>query len=392
MRALGLTGWKNASRLQARRSSADESHVRTPRGLLATLGVTLSMVAAAACVLLFTSTLVAVNGWPGLSAAPDAGPVALAPVDRDLTAGGGDAGGDAGSPLVLGAPAAPSAPPAPVGLAPEPAPVAGPGGSGDAPSRIDSPSAPEGSTDVGTQGLPPTIPISRPPATAPSTPVIDTTPAVQAPATAPATVPAVMPPTDGAPGPSERRVTVNAPTAPAEDSWDDGGTWRPAPQQAPARRSFSPAPAPTMTEEHPVGEKPADKPVAEPDTSHGEQPPAKTPVRSFAPAPAPERVTLQAPSRPDGERTPPEHPRTDAGPKAQPEESAPQADPAPKPEPAPQADPQPEPKPEPQPKPDPEPQPSPPAAEQAPPAPEQAPAPEPAPAPPVEQIPATPPC
>ncbi len=95
--------------------------MRTPRGLLATLGATLSMVAAAACVLVFTSTLVAVNGWPGLSAPSQSGPVALAPIERTEKQTNGSSG-SAEPPLVLGAPAAPSAsaPPVQVGVGSHP--------------------------------------------------------------------------------------------------------------------------------------------------------------------------------------------------------------------------------------------------------------------------------
>src|SRR5215211_6073287 len=182
-----LSGWKTAFRLQDRRLSADEGHVRTPRGLLATLGVTLSMVAAAACVLFFTSTLVAVNGWPGLSAPPKSGPVALAPVERALSSGGGRSSPD--EPVVLGAPAAPSAPTAPVGLAPTPGQTPGGTGSGST-ERISSESR-QGTTQVQTQETPTTPQITPIPTTPSTGSEVSIVPAVQTPATAPAITPAV---------------------------------------------------------------------------------------------------------------------------------------------------------------------------------------------------------
>ena len=105
-----LSGWNTAFGLQEQRFSADEDNVRTPRGLLATLGATLSLVAAAACVLFFTSTLVAVKGWPGLSSPPNSGALALAPVERALTPGAGRSDTTVEAPLVLGAPASPAIP------------------------------------------------------------------------------------------------------------------------------------------------------------------------------------------------------------------------------------------------------------------------------------------
>ena len=187
--------------------------MHTPRGLLATLGVTLSMVAAAACVLFFTSTLVAVNGWPGLSDPPESDPVALAPVERALTPGGGDEAARE-APVVLGAPAPAAAPTAPVGLGP--APVGGTGaGAGAGPAApaqgggfqdgADTPTT----VPIGAQGTP-DIPSPLVP------PVPETIPAVQPPATTPAVIPALAPAEPSTP--TDRRVTVSYPVTEQGDS------------------------------------------------------------------------------------------------------------------------------------------------------------------------------
>ena len=44
--------------------------MRATRGLLGSLGASLTLIAAAACTLLAISTVVALRGWPTLSASP----------------------------------------------------------------------------------------------------------------------------------------------------------------------------------------------------------------------------------------------------------------------------------------------------------------------------------
>ena len=209
-------GWKFPFALQLERFPADVDDVRTPRGLLATLGATLSMVAAAACVLFFTSTLVAVNGWPGLSAPPNGGPVALAPVERTVKTTTSGSSGSAGAPIVLGAPAAPSTPAVQVGVGSTPSATTTPAGTAGGSQRLDSGAAPETTGPTSTQettstSSPVTIgPI--PAATEPAT----TAPAVQSPASTPVTTSApttTEQTSQTSDKPSERRVALSTPVA-----------------------------------------------------------------------------------------------------------------------------------------------------------------------------------
>jgi hypothetical protein len=394
-------GWKSPFRLQAWRPRADERHVHTPRGLLATLGVTLSLVAAAACVLVFTSTLVAVKGWPGLSEQPDNGPVALAPVDRQAGVGGPTDAEDA--PLVLGAPAATSTPVASVGLAPA---------AGDDVAASDG-SAPSARMERGAGRVEQT-PVSDDDDTT-SNPItigpIPAAPGDSAPTTIPALGPAVTPAptttesapdTGSAPQPSQRRVTVSSPVT------DDDASEAPrqqgyAPEQRQSRRAFAPQPVPSTEDEG--GEEPSkegETPTDEGEREFAPDAPSTDGERGLAPDEGSEQPSRGGePTKPEiGEpgtdNTQPGHdgeapagtPKPEGKPKPETQpEHAPKSEHAPKPDV--QADPcgpvaesKPEPQPQPpvetqpapeQPQPEPQPQP---ATDVAPePAPEQAPAP-----------------
>jgi hypothetical protein len=372
--------------------------VRTPRGLLATLGATLSMVAAAACVLLFTSTLVAVKGWPGLSAPPNGGPVALAPVERQAVRGESD-GGSRDTPVVLGAPAATSGSAAPVGLGPSPA--AGDSQGEVAGQHIETGSGPIATTRTETQqneSTPGTVvPIGlAPTGTGPSI-----VPAVEVPVSTPVTTPQTNQ-DEGDTGytPSERRVTVNAiPETVSEWPSDaDEQTDELEPQSealAPQTYTRTPqtytrTPATSWPEEEP--EAPAEDELAPTVTSapeadrDGEQPTRQS-ARTWQPdavaedpQPATEPTPEPSSEQPRAEE-PAAQPKPDAGTQVEP-----------KPEPCPPAaEPQPEPKPEPQPCP-PE-QTAEPTVQTPEPQPEAAPQPDAQPASPApEQAPATQPC
>jgi hypothetical protein len=391
-----LSGWKFPFALQAGRFSADEGHVRTPRGLLATLGATLSMVAAAACVLFFTSTLVAVNGWPGLSAPPNSGPVALAPVERALNPSR-ERSGEPAAPVVLGAPVRPTAPTPQVGV--------GAGtGAGTAPAggptrRTTRRSG--GGERIGSEG-------SGPEST---TPIVQTqTPAPQVqigpipvapPAGAPVTIPVVQAPAaetqSTSPAPTDRRVTVSSPVEGVQNSWSDGQQ-AVAPQRPPAQRTLMRAPATKVqsweepapqtgvdtSEQTPATDPcpPADKPEQQPaPTTDPASAPATAPKPEPATAPEPEPATApQTATKPESDAGTQTPAATQPAPQqSEPQQSEPQQSEPQPPEPQPPEPQQPEPQ-----------QPAPcPPAEQAPaaqpapapqaPAPEQAPAAAPAP-------------
>jgi hypothetical protein len=227
------------------------------------------MVAAAACVLFFTSTLVAVKGWPGLSAPPNSGPVALAPVERAVNPTR-ERSGEAAAPVVLGARARPAAPTPQVGVGPAPA---GPAQQRD--TRTSS-----GAERIGTDG-------SGPQSTTPNTQTETTAPKVQiapipgAPPTPPAIMPAVQAPASSTqsatPAPTDRRVTVNWPVEDVQTSWSDGE--QPvAPQRPPTQRTYMRAPATQLQSwEDPT-------PQAGDDSVTSLQSPTGAPVRSFAPS------------------------------------------------------------------------------------------------------------
>jgi hypothetical protein len=227
------------------------------------------MVAAAACVLFFTSTLVAVKGWPGLSAPPNSGPVALAPVERAVNPTR-ERSGEAAAPVVLGARARPAAPTPQVGVGPAPA--------GPAQQRGTRTSS--GAERIGSDGSGPqsTTPITQTETTAPQ---VQIAPIPVAPPTAPAIMPAVQAPASetqsATPAPTDRRVTVNWPVEDVQTSWSDGE--QPvAPQRPPTQRTYMRAPATQLQSwEDPT-------PQAGDDSVTSLQSPTGAPVRSFAPS------------------------------------------------------------------------------------------------------------
>jgi hypothetical protein len=332
-----LSGWKFPFALQAGRFSADEGHVRTPRGLLATLGATLSMVAAAACVLFFTSTLVAVNGWPGLSAPPNSGPVALAPVERALNPSR-ERSGEPAAPVVLGAPVRPTAPTPQVGVGV---------GAGTAPAGAPARRTTRrsgGGERIGSEG-------SGPEST---TPIVQTqTPAPQVqigpipvapPAGAPVTIPVVQAPAaetqSTSPAPTDRRVTVSSPVEGVQNSWSDGQQ-AVAPQRPPAQRTLMRAPATKVQSwEEPAPQTgvdtseqtPATDPCPPADKPEQQPAPTTDPASAPATAPKPEPATAPEPEPATAPQQPAPCPPAEQAPAAQPA-PAPQA-PAPEQAPA----------------------------------------------------------
>jgi hypothetical protein len=372
--------------------------VRTPRGLLATLGATVSLVAAAACVLVFTSTLVAVKGWPGLSDAPEGAPVALAPVDRPAASGGRD-GGSAGSPVVLGAPATTTAPPAPVGLGSAPASGGSETGS-VAGERIESGSAPTTSTPVVTeQGASSPVAVT-PVGIAPTGTEGSIVPAVLPPAeTALPTTPQSTHDSDTGYMPSERSVTVNAIPEMETETYatTDAGENADGLEPETGSREFARTPATAWPQDDEIpgdeapawgddGEEPATSDEPSRETARGVQPDERAEAPETAEEPEPETALEAKPEtapEPKPESTP--EPKPESTPEPKPE-STPEPKPETTPEPAPDGGEKSEPEPcPPAAEPAPEPEPCPPAEPETQPAPEQAP-----PAP--EQAPAAPPC
>ena len=172
------------------------------------------MVAAAACVLFFTSTLVAVNGWPGLSAPPNGGPVALAPIERTVKTTTNGSSGSAGSPIVLGAPAAPSAPAVQVGVGSTPSATTTPAGTAGGSEHLDSGATRETTGPASTQETTSTSsPVTIGPIPA-ATEQATTAPAVQTPASTPVSTSApttTEQTSQTSPKPSERRVALSSP-------------------------------------------------------------------------------------------------------------------------------------------------------------------------------------
>jgi nicotinate-nucleotide--dimethylbenzimidazole phosphoribosyltransferase len=401
--------------------------VRTPRGLLATLGATLSLVAAAACVLAFTSTLVAVKGWPGLTSPPEGAPVALAPVERPSSSNGREpSSGTTGAPVVLGAPAPDSAPPPPVGLSPSSSAGGGDVG-GVAGERIESGSAPTSTTHIDTQQGTTTPVVETPAGPTPGGSEPSIVPAIQTPAST--TLPTIPVSTDDDAdtgyAPSERHVTVNAimgePSTPwgEEDGWDE--EYGQSDTEPTSDRTIARTPAPAWPELDETSEgddavqPPAQPEQPSPETARDWQPDMSVPEEAPDadarwPRPVeehsdetvekPARDTYQEPASPPSEEPAPESWERPAA--ETPEEPAPETPEQPADEPAPEpseppapatskpsspdssAQPAPE---KPATEPTPQPEPCPPVTEPEPCPP--APQPEPAPA---EQAPATPPC